>query len=833
MNIREAVDSIIEPAFASERITGSKTQRSICDLTVFYKKKLTKNSKDKKIVDLSSYIHNKVIRLLKDQAFYGIEPKYGTMLVTDNIKLLGQCLNTGKEVHFLAEWPCRKGDKFPYHRIGSKYYLENYFPGSIRQPRDYIFGEAGNILTQLNEECLEFKDTEQFANPWGEHTANKVKEYKYPDETVWYKNTNKLTFFTGMVYKERRIANSIELVSVDCSAHFSAASSGTITTAGYTGSFEIKASRPVRIIHAGDYAIVQLLREKKTIIRCTDVHTTDPIYTRMHPVGSSGKAYNSICLFSLLVINTLTGETNLLEYSDTAWFALYGITLSGGYTDIQINKDTGELLVVKSDTNISTSSLSVNYFSTAETPFDTDWKTSNFSSDGSQTVTTHQTGYTLYSAKLDTTTLTLTGLTSLFVQAATITTLQGATVAGGCRSLTFTQQPETFDIYLKVHKVGYVSVNRDWTYTPSNGDPVRTEYWQRELVSLGVIEILNIGGTELAKFATTDTGVYSTISHDIGEPEAYTVYKLSLAITYNQLPVMNRMYALRSNWPALEGTDGDGSFWSSYDRTDVSSLVNKGKMTNFFETRFAASYYGLSSDKKHNLTPTAYLKEGTFPDWAMPGHNDILRNEADSFCAVVGYTKTLFILSTQVLVVAGRELSDTEDDFTNSRMFLALAYMQSGPFISEFYDRDQATILMQLEDWTDKWIDDASFAGDNFIVDGNVFQSVYSGNKNYSIVQVSKYHVFIFFSRYFTEGLYNHWPNYETVTDSETASYWSVLLKIASGPALLPVEGGELSCLDIRLLWSKQDEKDALMRTSLGHRDLLKQLLGLSSNALH
>ena len=36
MNIKEAVDSVIEPAFNSERITGSKLQKSICDLTIFY-----------------------------------------------------------------------------------------------------------------------------------------------------------------------------------------------------------------------------------------------------------------------------------------------------------------------------------------------------------------------------------------------------------------------------------------------------------------------------------------------------------------------------------------------------------------------------------------------------------------------------------------------------------------------------------------------------------------------------------------------------------------------------------------------------------------------------
>ncbi len=772
MNVREAVDSVIEPAFNSERITGSRMQKSICDLTIFYKKKLTKDSKEKKVVDLSSYIHNRVIGLLKDQTFYNIEAAYGTMLVTDNIKLIGQCLSTGKEVHFITEWPCRKGDKFPYHRIGSKYYLENYFPGAIKKPNDYLFGEQGNFLVQRSELCTEYKDKTGYEERFGQHILSKTNIFNYPKEEIWYKSRLgivNMTYVKNGIYTERKITKDEVTLEIDCTAHLTPTtdSSGSVSHEGtIDGTYVIKAPRVVRILHIGNFAILQVLREKRTTMPMVDTVG----YARWcYPVETGTLAYNSVSIFSLIIIDTVNKTTNLLDYTPTStWFNLTPMTIAGGYLDIQVDKNTGDLLVIKSDSSISTSNITVDYFET-DGSFTTELYELDGSddpihypvADGSQSCSIKNVGFTLYSAKLGMASLDLETLTPLYTQAATITTLQGASVVGGCRSMTFTQEPENFNIYFKVHKIGYKNINHDFYYTPTNGDDTRIEQWQRCLTSLGVIEILDIGGVEKFKILTTELGLYGTMTHRTGSLDPIEIAKLSTAITFNHVDPMSKAYAFRSEWPALEATMGSTTLWDNYNsaRNDFPDTVGFG--TPLLETRFADVFFGSGFTRPKQYIPV--VEPFSIADIVPTGDVGFIRNDPDLFMSFseAGNEGPLFVLFGNYDITYGRETSDTEAEFNDtSRTLASWMYSQAFPLLSKFRDIDnQPHNMIAYDEEPEKFptgSDHLHYAYKPPI--GTVefpIQHGLVGFSHFSVFRVSKWHAFCLLNRQYFDTTYD------------------------------------------------------------------------------
>jgi len=856
MTIKEAVDKLVYAAFNSEKITGSKSQRSVCDLTIFYKKKLTKDSQTKKVVDLASYIHNKVISILKDEAFYSLEPSSGTILITDNIRLLGQCLSTGKLVNFITEWPCKKGDKFPYHRIGTKYYLENYFPGAAKKPNDYLFGESGNFLLQRSEFCSEYIDKDGYLEKFGEHKLGKTNRFNYPKEEVWYKSSNSelsITYVKNGIYTERKIEKEEITLEIDCSAYLTPTtdSTGTVSHEGAaSGTYIIKAPVVTRIIHVGHIAILQVLREKRTtMIMANTVGYTEYCY----PIETGSKAYNSVSIFSLIIIDTTAQTTNLLDYTPTStWFNLPPITIAGGYLDIQIDKETGDLLLIKSDSTISSSNITVDYFDTDgsltsgiyDHPQGEDYDTAIHypTSDGSQSCTTRQVGFKLYSAKLGIASLDLENLTLLYTQAATISSLQGKAVVGGCRSMTFTQEPENFNIYFKVHKVGYRNINYDFIYVPSNGDDTRYEMWQRTLTSLGVVEILDINGIEKFNVLTTELGIYFTMSHRTSMEDNPAV-KLNTAMTFNHICPICKSYAFRSDWPQLEATFGSPDAWMKHFNMNRTDYPTSGFANLLLETRFADVFFGSGFTRPIQYIPV--INPMSMAEVIPYGDTGFIRNDPDLFMSFseAGNEGVLFVITGNYDIQYGRETADSTDDwngYLDVRSIAAWMASETFPMLSKFKDRgNRPENMIAWDDEPEIFPHGAHQIYKTYrpAVGSLLYPIQYSevGFSHFSIFRVSKWHAFCLLNRQYFHIKYDlSGPTELSREVTENSTFILITSDSDYHPHPIAENPNETTCL---WTWTPKptildDENGSLKIASLENRARIKQLEDLMDNAL-
>lgn len=770
---RKSVLQTIYTAYRTGRVTGTTVSKNIGKLTLAYKKKLTLKSPLKNVVDLPTFINNVVIDL-KHQSLREQVPATGWITVTDGIKLLGLCEETGKVVSFVTTWACRSAQRFPYRRVEGVYYLENHFPGDVRKPIGWYGGMPGDWLLQEGTNCFEYFDPDDLDNEYLEHSWETSGAYEYPEQKTWTRTDGTfqdviIAYVEDKVYKERQIDTPlVELVSIDLSSYLTdCAASGTESGNGYkNGTYHITNPEVIRMVHVGNFAILQVLREKRTYLRNVDpgCECANDYYAQ----GENAEAYNSVTIFNLLVIDIVEETVNELNFiSQSTWFGLPPMTISGGYIDIQLDKETGELLYIKSDTSPSTASVSVSYYDCDHgicLPYNDPDEDEPYY-DTSSSATTRRSGYTLYRAKLNTDTLDFYGATVVHSESASRSSIEGVSVSGGgLRSMTFTQQPESFNIFLRMHLVGYKMANKDWSYTPTNGDPTRIERWQRDLVCIGMMSFTTESGTELYSVPTAEIGVYPTCSYFKGldeneEPydDEYDIEHLTNVIVFNACAPIAKSYGFRSHWPDIEGNYGKGEYWPS-GTGERDDYPTSGYNTIMLETRWAESWLGSSAAKPYkNHLIVGQLDAYPYPVPPKILHGTIgIRSDPDNFMAFTAAasdTGILFIWAGVVWVHRGRLRCDSENDFMNYVCIPAVAgHSESSIWLSDFDARDNRIEAMISFDEQEGIPHHTYYFTEDSSAGGNPWRlTVHEGFGNFSMLQLGEY-----FGVWFKNMQYQH-----------------------------------------------------------------------------
>ena len=843
--------------------TSNEVCKGIGNLTLYYRLNLTKDSPLKTVVDIPTFVNNVVIGLKQDAAQSTTRPYQGIMQVIDGPSRFGLCQETSEKVNFATDFPCRAGERWPYLYTGGIYYLQNNFPGSARNPRNFADNLNGDILFHEGATCTEFLDLTAWNEPFGKHKFSKAKNYDYPETDVWYKYKNSNTYISyvqNKTYIERNHRTHIVEEELKCEIDISAYLTDTAATGSMSfpdtraGTYTITNPEVVRIVHFGDIAVLQVMTEKRTYLEQADLDTDHQFYAMYgFAVGEGTVALNSICVFDLLVINTVTEAVNHLSCVNHAtWFGYSPVTIAGGYIDIQMDKETGRVLFVKSAASASSGSVSVSYYGvTCIRTLDY----SNILDDDdnpkhvpdyttSVSASTKQAAYALYLADINLSTLGFANITTLFSQSATESTIQGVSVSGGCRSLTFTQQPESFDIYLRRHLVGYKYVNKDWSYSPVNGDPTRIENFQRSLVSIGVMEYVDINDNEIWVGLTTETGVFDSISQEVGEPDEYAVGHITKAMTYTTTQPMALSYGIRSHWPQFEAVNGEPDYWENaeteYGRDDFPTT---GFTTWRFETRFAQCLFGMSSNTPKVTVEFAGLNHAvTSP--SVQGVHDKIRNDPGTFMVfTVGNEGPLVLITGTVVKTVGRFLSDSEDDFDHNGGHVltmsAWAFSDVGAFLNKFRDREnrpqnmlylakQPKFPQGTSHWCERWNSQSQVAP-------SVWQFRHGWGR-YSAVQVLDSSAYYSFVRHRYKEDMNLWDNYVVRSDRMRSA---AVIHFSGSENYLesinPVYGTEYVCFwGGGEQWNEDTTTDIALRHScVISKSLLKLESQLSINALY
>lgn len=450
------------------------------------------------------------------------ERLYGTLLVLSSDTNTGWLQEEQKKVIFESLLSVYTGEEVPYSRQGKKYIAEKAHTGSTSGGILRTYGVEPNLLVRSGPDSSTYEFNPLLDDPGlfdVELTAGKTVP---GGEHIWLKDKGTYGYFDGTVYRETfEDVATVDDIAIDCAAYmFSASAAVPFTNGGISYNRYPGTTRTMKVLFYGKYRLVIIAR----------FHWTEV-------VGQSA-AVSEVGIFDLLILNTETGTVTKHGYTHSAFTTMVcPVGVYAGYVDVQINKENGKLLLLKSAANPTTTTIAVKYYNDADPVTDPQ-------------IYDHTTNATVYRIPfdLDEVTISSDGLTFDFVQNlyshdGVVSLIDGVSVTGGITSCMFTQQPESFNIYIQRHLVAY----KQQATVPTTPAEVLEAY---RLTSYGRWEFYGV--TE----GSVQQAAISPHSTACGTKTTTAVTDMAVAVVPNYY-VDERMKFIREFIPARDRTQVD------------------------------------------------------------------------------------------------------------------------------------------------------------------------------------------------------------------------------------------------------------------------------------
>ena len=513
MKISTILESYINKSIARKGSPGKgKTIPTALDNAVYKLLKTVKISNIPKVPvnSVGDFVYNLVLASLKKSAQKKAieqgttkkatikEERLTGYITTLSIKpKLGWLKEENKQVFFESSMHIEIGKEYKYIRKGTTYTLVQEFEGYIKKIKNMPGGGYDTVF-RFGEEVglFKFSKSDDSSTIYFNPSSN---IQVIPDYNIWHKSGAIYAYFNNKVYTESSTLDGADLgdTQIDCSAYMFDESTSVINSYGQDYDKTYLETVVSKVLFYGIYRFIILTRELTWNI------------------GTVREG--EVSLNDILILNTLTKSVVKLGPTHSNWaidlLPFYNI----GYTDIQINKSNGKLLLLKSDMSPTLVNLNIDYY--AEDPL---------VYHSSENADIYRVGFTLDEVILNGTQTDFTIEQNIYTHDGIVTSMDSVSVVGGVAACMFTQQPETFNIYINRLLIGFKQ---------AAADPYK-------LVALGLYEFYDV---------TEATILYSTLATSTGLMEVAFLDPLDVVYMDTAFVSAGRLEAIQTFWPSRVG----------------------------------------------------------------------------------------------------------------------------------------------------------------------------------------------------------------------------------------------------------------------------------------